>query len=70
MLIKRSLFLFLFVFFSFLSTNLRAQKYISATTGYSAGKFSNSKYTYYGEINNEIKSGYFVSISFDSLVLT
>ncbi len=68
MLTKRSLFLFLFLISSFLSTNLKAQKYFSTSAGYSAGKFSNSKYTYYGEINNEIKSGYFVSISFDSLV--
>ena len=67
MRVTRSLFLLVFVVFCFLSTNLKAQKYISASAGYSAGKFSNSKYTYYGEINNEIKSGYFVSISFDSL---
>lgn len=64
----RSLFLLVFVVFCCLSTNLVAQKYISASAGYSAGSlfdFRKNDYNYNSDY--KIKSGYFTYFSFDSL---
>jgi hypothetical protein len=66
--LKRSLFLFVFLVLSFYPTNLKAQKYISATGGLSVGSlfdFRKNDYNYSSDY--KIKSGYFTYVSFDSL---
>lgn len=65
---KRFLFLVFFLVLSSLSSNLNAQRYINASAGYSVGSlfdFRKNDYNYSSDY--KIKSGYFVSLSFDSL---
>lgn len=66
--LNRSSFLFLFVFFSFLTTNLKAQKYISASVGYSAGSLFDFNRDYVGhDTQFGFKNGYFTSLSLEGL---
>jgi len=68
MLLKKTIFPIVFAFLSSLTTNLKAQRYITASAGYSAGSLFDFKISDWHDYDKYgIKSGYFVSISFDSL---
>ncbi|MBU3661181.1 MAG: hypothetical protein FGM14_15010 [Flavobacteriales bacterium] len=65
---KRSFFLFVFVACFLFPKNAKTQKYITASTGYSAGSlFDFRKNDWHDYEKYGIKNGYFVSLSFDSL---
>lgn len=68
MLIKRSLFQYLFVILSLLSNKVNAQKYISASAGYSAGSLFDFNRDYVGhDTQFGFKNGYFTSLSLEGL---
>lgn len=65
---KRFFLLVFFLVLSSLSSNLNAQRYINASAGYSAGSlFGFRKNDWHDYYKYGIKSGYFVSLCFDSL---
>lgn len=64
----RLLFLIIFLVLCFFSLNLNAQRYMTASAGYSAGSlFDFRKNDHYDSRDYQIKSGYFAYVSFDSL---